>query len=295
MSSFLKKSGQALTEIRNDLICQVCENRARPGKKRWYRCMVLHQICQDCRIENKINKCSCDQPISFDYDKTMEKLLSVAGMKYNCINTKNGCKEVLAETALEAHESECIYRSVPCLTRLTLALGVTRCDCEEKVTFKDVIQDYEDHEKVTLEEHDLKIKHLISWDDDVYLSGENAYNDPTKFTLNNQTFLLAGKTQDDVVYRWVYILGSPNDAKHFGYTLKLYGPKSTLTFDGKVAAIDESFPVIYRTGKCFANPHQMFLNQVLDDDDEYEYSLEIRNLKEEAMDENYESGISDNE
>ena len=41
MSSFLKKSGQALTEIRNDLICQICENRARPGKKRWYRCMVL--------------------------------------------------------------------------------------------------------------------------------------------------------------------------------------------------------------------------------------------------------------
>ena len=39
----------------------------------------------------------------------------------------------------------------------------------------------------------------------------------------------------------------------------------------------------------------MFVAQFLDEENAYEYSLEIRNLKEEAKDENYESGISDND
>ena len=90
------------------------------------------------------------------------------------------------------------------------------------------------------------------------------------------------------------MLGSPNEAKHFSYTLKLFGPKTTLTIDGKVAAIDESFDTL-SASKCFAYPHKTFITQFLDEENEFELSLEIRNLKEEVKDENYESGISDND
>ena len=88
---------------------------------------------------------------------------------------------------------------------------------------------------------------------------------------------------------------SPNEAKHFSYTLKLFGPKTNLTIDGKVAAIDEPFHILAYTGKCFAYPHEMFVAQFLDEEKKYEYSLKIRNLKEEVKDENYESGISEND
>ena len=284
-----KNSSKALTEFRNDLVCQICRGHARPGKKQWYRCLDLHPICQDCKVKNE--KCSCDggHTISNEFCKMTEKLLSVVGMKYNCFNTKNGCQEVLAETALEDHESSCIYRVVQCLRNALLA------PCTEKVTFREVIQHYEDHGKVKLTEGNLKMKHRNTCSE-FYLdiSGGNRFFPPLKFSLNNQTFLLFHKTEEKIVHLWVYMLGSPNEAKHFSYTLKLFGPNTTLTIDGKVAAIDESFDTLSAAGKCFAYSHKNFIAQVLNEN-RYEYSLEIRNLKEEAKDENYESGISDND
>ena len=68
-----------------------------------------------------------------------------------------------------------------------------------------------------------------------------------------------------------------------------------MSFEGKVAAIDESFDTLFEAGKCFAIPHKALIAQLVDEDNEYEYSLEIKNLKEEVKDENYESGISDND
>ena len=288
MASFLENSSQALTEIRNELVCQICKGHARPGKKQWYRCLAPHMICQDCKLKNK--KCSCGSRISKEYCRMTEKLLSIDGMKYNCANTKNGCQEVRDENALEDHEPECIYRLVPCLYNSLSH----ECDCE-KVTFHEVIQHYEEEmENVTL--FDLKVK-ISCGDSEVIFAGEYYYCHPRKFNLNNQTFLLlrSGKIEDEVENWWVSILGSPNEAKHFSYTLKFFGPKNTIIFKGPVAAIDESFDTLYAAGKCFATPETAFMAQVLDENGKFEYSLEIRNLKEEVKDENYESGISDND
>ena len=288
VASFLENSSKALTEIRNELVCQICKGHAWPEKKQWYRCLKLHLICQDCKLKNK--KCSCGLAISIEFCKMTEKLLNVVGMKYNCVNTKNGCQEVRDENTLEDHESECIYRLVPCLYNyLTLD-----CDCE-KVTFQEVIQHYEEEENVELLSSDLKVKIPDDWNSEVDLSGDDCYYQPVKFNLNNQTFLLLANSEDKVVYWWVSILGSPTEAKHFSYTLKFFGPKNTITFEGPVAAIDESFDTLYDAGKCFATPHRAFVAQVLDDNAKFEYSLEIRNLKEEVKDENYESGVSDND
>ena len=244
MASFHENSSKALTEFRNDLVCQICRGHARPGKKQWYRCLDLHPICQDCKVKNE--KCSCEggHTISNEFCKMTEKFLSVPGMKYNCINTKNGCQEVLAETALESHESECIYRVVECLKNAYFS----SFKCAEKVTFRKVIQHYEGHGKIEKEE-DLEVKHRKKCHE-LFLSGDNCYYPPTKFSLNNQTFLLLRKTEEKIVYFWVYMLGSANEAKHFSYTLKLFGPKSTLTTEQKVAAIDESFNTLSKAGKC---------------------------------------------
>ena len=285
MASFLED----LTEVRKELVCKICGNPARPGKKYWYRCMNLHQICQDCKGKIEIDKCACGQPISFDYCKMTEKLLSVKRLKLNCINTKNGCQEVLADTALDEHESECIYRVVPCLT---FNAGILTRKCNATILFREVIDHYERHVQRNLLEGVLNARGSQRCND-IALSGQDCFKNPIKFILNNHTFLLLHKTQKKIVYLWVYMLGSPNEAKHFSYTLKLFGPKTTLTIEGKVAAIDESFDTLSEAGKCFACPHKMFVAQVLDEEKKFEYLLEIRNLKEEVKDENYESGVSD--
>ena len=87
-----------------------------------------------------------------------------------------------------------------------------------------------------------------------------------KWILQDQTFLLLRKTEEKIVYFWVYMLGSPNEAKHFSYTLKLFGRKTTLTIEGEVAAIDESFDTLSEAEKCFAYAHKMFVAQFSDED-----------------------------
>ena len=168
-------------------------------------------------------------------------------------------------------------------------------NCDAKVTFQDVIQHYLDHNKVTaLKKQELKVKLPCKWTKKAATSEKYKWH-PTEFTLDNQTFLMCMKIRKDIVYHWVYMLGSPDEAKHFSYTLKLFGPKVTNTSEARVAAIDESFQALFESGKCFAMPRKCFVAQIVDEECNYELSLEIRNLKKEVKDDYYESGISDSD
>ena len=74
---------------------------------------------------------------------------------------------------------------------------------------------------------------------------------------------------------------------------KCFGPNTTNVYTGKVGAIDESYKTLYDTGRVATHELQGFRNQFLNEDGKFEYSLEIRNLKEEVKDENVDSGASD--
>ena len=224
------------------------------------------------------------------------------GLKFKSINT-------LSESALEFHEfEECIYRYVPCPL------------CKTAGEFHKIIQHFESHteEKLPVEKlgsrfamalrrdledsHDRPEQHLLmdwimdylkkTFSADSPIHSDTVFRPLVQFNFNNQTFLLAGKMEDKIMYYCVYILGSLNEAKHFRYTLKFFGPNTTNTMEGQVAAIDESdesFQILSKAGKCFAMPYKTFFSQF------FECSLEIRNLKEEAMDDNYEPAVSDND
>ena len=265
-----------VTELRGQIVCHICETPARPGKTRWYRCHNLHQICQECKETNGKEKCYCNQPILIVYCEWTEKFLKkIKGSKLNCKNTKNGCKETFHENALEDHELECLFRLVPCME--------SKSGCEAKLTLQNVIQHYEkEHLKDGLQSIENKLKRV----------GGSITN--VKMDLNGNVFIVKGQIfGNKTAILWVYILGSPKEAKHFTYTLKLFGSKSTIMYVGKVAAIDESFDTLYMAGKCFTFQFDTFKDQFKNEDGNYEYSLEIRNLKEEAKDENVDSGASD--
>ena len=259
--------------VTENLICQVCEDPARPGKRQWYRCMSLHQICQDCK--EKEEKCVCDQPISLEYCKMTEKLLSII-LKFNCVNMKNGCQETCFENALGEHESKCIFRQVPCLW--TLMGGAT---CETQPVFHNFIQHYESaHEKI----RDSNLaKGSYGWE-------------AFQCTFNNGTFVFCKRFLDSTLYMWVYILGSPNEAKHFSYTLKVVGKdgKYENSFKGEVVAIDEPFETLWKTGKCFTIRREAFNAQYWNNY-EYQFLLKIEylNLKEETKDDDYDSANGD--
>ena len=207
-------------------------------------------------------------------------------MKFNCVNTKHGCTATLPENDLKDHESECFFRLVPCP-------HPARGACLEKVIFRDVIQHYETvHEKMEKENVSETISLSLN---DIGVSGKGCYTGPQKFCVKNRVFLLSGKTQSLIRYRWLQLLGSPNEAKHFSYTLKYFGENVTNTFEGKVASIDDTCRGVLDAGKYFAYPQSDFVSQFMDKNGELKVSLKIRNLKEEAKDENYESGISEDD
>ena len=213
-----------------------------------------------------------------------EKWLSVKGQKFNCINTKHGCREIMDEDALEEHESECIFRSVPC------PKGLEREFVGSVVTFQDVVQILEKR-KEGMAEGELKSAKMS---ENLLFDNDCAFT-PIRFGVNQRMFLLCGFVKDGIMYRWIHIIGTRNEAKHFSYTYKHVGENSTNTFEGKVAAIDDTFEDIFSAGKCFAYPHKAFVSQFVDENLEFKVSLKIRNLKEEVKDENYESGISEDD
>ena len=202
-------------------------------------------------------------------------------MKWNCKNTKTGCREVLVDYALEDHESTCIYREVHC------PIGPISCT---DLIFKDVIEHFEQKHGLTDFSQHPNFKGSIPKD--------GAWNIiKSRFEFDGYDFFSFIMSSNDLgdVYSLPYIIGSPNEAKHFSYTLKFTGPKTSLTFEGQVTSIDEPLETIIRDGALCGISLHTFMKQFVDEDGKFEYSLEVKNLKKEAKDENYESGISDDD
>merc|ERR1712062_292326 len=157
-----------------------------------------------------------------------------------------------------------------------------RQGCNEKVIFQNVIQHYE-----------AKHSSLIPMVNNSKRIASKMSN--VKIEMNGKQFILQciGSKKGNTLAQWVYLIGSPEEAKHFSFILKFFGPNSTNVYTGKVGAIDESYETLYDTGRVATHELQGFRNQFLNEDGKYEYSLEIRNLKEEVKDENVDSGASD--
>ena len=296
MASLHEDSSKTMEEIRKDLICQICEGRPRPGKSQWYRCLNLHLICQDCKAECR--KCDCDEPISKVFCTIFDKLLNVKDLKFDCTNTKHGCQQAFLESALEDHESECIYKTLQCSV-IRARNGKVERHCKEEFLFKDALEHYKVHDP-NLAKCSNKYRRVETMRD-----GEKPEEiDGFYFTItkgaieieyDGETFMYESFCFNGNVYFWVYFFGSPNEAKHFSVTMEFYGAKTTQIFKGQVVPIEEFFDDFVDAGKCFAIPKQVFMAQFVNEDRQFEYSLEIKNLKKELKDENCESGISDND
>ena len=98
------------------------------------------------------------------------------------------------------------------------------------------------------------------------------------------------------MYRWIYILASRDEAKNFVYhaTLKGQSEKES-SFCGQVKSLDESFEeVLAGQVDMFVVTSKtaiMFRNE----DGSLNFQIKLRSFKEEAKDDNEESGISDND
>lgn len=120
---------------------------------------------------------------------------------------------------------------------------------------------------------------------------ENGQGQGHRFQFESKTFIFVNMFSGPQMHAFLYIVGSPNEAKKYSYTLKYFGSKSSITYVGQVAAIDESFGTVISTYK-YLGISRMALRQFINVDGKIEYSLEVKSSMEEIKDETWKFWIA---
>ena len=125
----------------------------------------------------------------------------------------------------------------------------------------------------------------------IRFKNENSgYLTPRKITISdNETFILNGFYDDSASFLYVSFYGSKDDVKKYEFSLTVKTESKTYYFRGPIISIDETNASHLKVdGNMFALPkHSCGFNkdEIID--------VKIHDLKEEANDENVESGVSD--
>jgi len=112
-----------------------------------------------------------------------------------------------------------------------------------------------------------------------------------RFTKFGRNFFDVGFLDKGILRRWVLLQGSSLEAKKFLYESCLTSPdgSSKLTITDQVISLEENFIDERSKFKLLAD----FLEAFAQDCGALDYKIKIRNLKEEAKDDDDESGVSD--
>ena len=275
--------------LHEELKCFICQNGVIAGKHHWYKCLQGHMLCQDCRevtLKGK-NECSCNKPfVEGGHCKMTESLLNLDKMQFKCENLPRGCQEKLEKESMIFHQTECIYRRVKC----------PRKKCESQVPFHELLE----HMK---QKCMLRTVVKMHFREKLAFFTSNDY--PVIIEIESKTFLscvaFSQGSPVPLLHHWIYLVGSPQEAKHFSYTFEYQNEKQTTknTFVGQVISIDETAGSIVRSGNCLGISYNLCTSKFTTRNEENKHlfkpTVMIRNLKEEAKDENVESGISDND
>ena len=289
MASVASSGGlnQMCQAVYDRLKCERCGSRLRAGKYRWYKCSgaANHQVCQDCTEVQKIKNCSCGKLIFKEHCAMTEGLLKADTMSFKCTNESRGCNEIYGEKAMKEHEEDCIFRLVTC-----------PMNCE--VQFHELLKHVDDHHDVK----EMSIPKDGKCSATLHLSviKEGFYMQPLIVKFDKNAFIFDGILLKDhqpwMFTCWVQLVGSQMEANNYCYTLEFHGTnQNTLTTFSAVSSSINATKETKLLNDCFAYGGKVFMKQFADENDNFKISISMRNLKEEAMDDNEESGISDNE
>jgi len=117
---------------------------------------------------------------------------------------------------------------------------------------------------------------------------------PKKFTAFGKTFFEVGIIRNNIIYKWLYILALPHEAKHFFYRATVKSPIG----EKVLISLDQAQSLFYPYEDVIKNLQIMIgyktaKKLVMEGTNQVDYSVKIRNLKEEAKDDDEESGIED--
>ena len=115
----------------------------------------------------------------------------------------------------------------------------------------------------------------------------------SKLSLCNVDFFLVGRLENDIVFFWIYILGSRFEAKKYAYTLSVTGKTGIKsTFHDHVKPLDEAAKDIIANKSVFMIGFE-FAKMLRNENQKWVMQATIHALKEEVKDKDEESGVED--
>jgi len=224
-----------------------------------------------------------------------EALLKVDKMRFKCENLTRGCQETMNEESMIFHQTECIYR----LVQSPRYLSPCRYDNYE-TTFHELINHMKGRNEISDDEIEMTFQVKTSLDVVIY---HLLIVKPVMIVIDGNVFFYVMHYREKMFHSWIYLHGSPLQAKNYSYTLEYKNDENTISSRhvGKVIPIDETSKEVIEKGECLVVSDKLFEAEYileLRPDRDYNFfkpSITIRNLKQEAKDENVESGVSDND
>jgi hypothetical protein len=193
------------------------------------------------------------------------------------------------------HCQDCVFRLVYC----------PELDCQEKngmIIFKEIV----DHSRANhglndwLNKEGKSIQSNVSFAYMLVMKERSEtrlkYIWLRKMSLSNTDFFLTGRSENDMVYFWIYILGSRFEAKNFAYTLSVTSKSGTKSFFyDHVKPLDEGAKDIIARKSAFmiGSEFAKMLRAERNENMEWQMDVTIHALKEEVKDDNEESGVED--
>ena len=217
------------------------------------------------------------------------KLLST--IPHPCKNGKYGCKEIAMPEELPLHEDICDYRKVNCV------VGTCTADVCYLKYMEHFNKDHSTKRSLISSKKNAGLYSINASFHSRFTESENIVKRVQTFVAFDRTFFDVRCFQNGFVYRWIVLVGFREEAEKYYYQASIENPTNVndkITFSGKVRSLDETRKDIMAEQKCFIVGKQTCKN-LMDEHEKIHCSFELRNLKEEAKDENEESGIDDDD
>jgi hypothetical protein len=264
-------------ELYDFLVCQKCEEVKKEGSI--YTCdSGDHATCNDCFQISQV--CKCMASIKHR-NKAWEKMRTT--LPLSCKFRKNGCTSVLSLGSLAYHEVDCQCRPIFCPDLV----------CKNKIMFYWLDNHLtERHAALANEVCESFLEYCFIGLTEDFLKFTKAAWVPSKISLNGAQFFRVMVLQNERFYIWTYYYGSKEEAKNYNCTIKVYGgpDNEQFTYDSPPRSLDESRDQVIDGDCCLS----VSLCQVqrLVSDGKLNCSVKISCPKEEARDDDVESGCS---
>ena len=200
-----------------------------------------------------------------------------------CPHYKNECREMFLQAeSLDDHQKGCVFRQICC----------PELSCKEKILFKDVIE----HLKQI---HGNRYWFVATGNKHTVRLGSRNIQDgttwpPQGIKINSGVDLfLVGKIIHRVAYFWLYVMSSPLQAKNYSYTLSVTGKNGNKfsNFNDYAKPLDEGSEEVIENQLVFMIGTEAI--KTISENNALKIEVTIHDLKEEAKDDDEESGVED--